>query len=69
MLKWSKSTLWSKDYSALAYCFLLDLLHKGVIDVINRVEDWEEYYYGSWDGEGQEQDPGFGEEISKFKIT
>ena len=68
MLKWSKSTLWSKD-SALAYCFLLDLLHKGVIDVINRVEDWEEYYYGSWDGEVQEQDPGFGKEISKFKIT
>ena len=68
MLKWSKSTLWSKD-SALAYCFLLDLLHKGVIDVINRVEDWEEYYYGIWDGEGQEQDPGFGEEIPKFKIT
>ena len=45
-------------------CFLLDLLHKGVPDVINKVEDWEEYYHESWDGEAQEQDPVFGEEIS-----
>ena len=35
MVKWSKSTLSSKDYSALGCCFLLDLLHKGVLDGIN----------------------------------
>ncbi len=60
----SEVNLWSKDYFAMAMCFLLNLLHKGVPDVINKVEDWEEYYHESWDGEAQEKDPVFGEEIS-----